>query len=77
MNGSVELWIVSPDSGVDGSKPPFVTLSTGIAECRNHLEIKQVFNTADQERYVARTRIAIACARGPVIVAGFVTRRNV
>ena len=49
MNGTVELWIVPPGSGANGSKAPFVTLSSGIAECRNQLEMKQVFNTADQE----------------------------
>jgi PleD family two-component response regulator len=38
-----------PATGLNGERPPFVTLSIGIAECSKPLEIHTTFEAADQE----------------------------
>ena len=53
-----------PSVGTDGSKPQIITLSVGIAECRNPVDIKETFVRADSEAIQSkkdgRDRITLA-----------------
>lgn len=53
-----------PATGLNGARPPFVSLSIGIAECAKPLEIKATFDRADQEairsKNEGKNRISVA-----------------
>jgi PleD family two-component response regulator len=58
---------VVPSFGVDSSKPPFITLSVGITECRNPSKIRNTFAEADkaaiQSKTLGKDRITLADER--------------